>query len=51
MRLEPRGRGWLLTARVTPDDWGLLLDEAAYIEVVERERAALRGENMHSEKY
>jgi glycine cleavage system H protein len=49
VRLEPRGRGWLLTARLAPNGWGLLLDEDAYIEVVERERAGARGENLRGE--
>lgn len=50
VRLEPQGRGWLVTARLARDDWGRLLDEAAYVEVVERERAAVHGENLRGEK-
>lgn len=37
VRLEPRGRGWLLTARLAPEHWAGLLDHAAYAQVVERE--------------
>lgn len=37
VRLEPRGRGWLLTARLAPEHWAGLLDRAAYAQVVERE--------------
>lgn len=37
VRLEPRGRGWLLTAGLAPEHWAGLLDHAAYTQVVERE--------------
>ncbi len=37
VRLEPLGRGWLLTARLAPEHWVDLLDHAAYTQVVERE--------------
>lgn len=40
VRLEPRGRGWLLTASLAPEHWAGLLDHAAYTQVVERETGA-----------
>lgn len=48
VRLEPRGRGWLLTARLAPEHWAGLLDLAAYTQVVEREIGAKANENSAS---
>ena len=42
VRLEPRGRGWLLTARLAPGHWAGLLDHAAYTQVAERESNATK---------
>ena len=48
VRLEPQGRGWLLTARLAPEHWAGLLDHAAYTQVVEREIGAKANENSAS---
>jgi glycine cleavage system H protein len=45
VRLQPWGRGWLLTARLAPEHWASLLDHAAYTQVVEREIGAKANEN------
>jgi glycine cleavage system H protein len=45
VRLQPWGRGWLLTARLAPEHWAGLLDHAAYAQVVEREIGAKANEN------
>jgi glycine cleavage system H protein len=45
VRLEPRSRGWLLTARLAPEHWAGLLDHAAYTQLVEREINAKANEN------
>jgi glycine cleavage system H protein len=49
VRLEPRARGWLLTARLAPEHWAGLLDHAAYTQVVEREIGAKANENSASQ--